>query len=378
MLEITKGYCQLKTAGKILLLITLLLRSVTSAAQDYALYHKSVNNAEITFFLEQDTISAIKAYDSVLNAFDFVFLRDVLNAAQIAALKDDSVHALNFIYKGTANGLEKEDLCIYPLLEPYYEKLDNKTIQRQKKLYFSRIDSLLLKDWLMRYAHEQASKNSGHLWKHDSISFVDILVNNTNELKNAIERGKFPGDKRIGIARNNYKAVFGNDSFDLLNIYYYNYYNAPLIFRDQFEITESNLYQLLPIISLLHDPCAIEILNRNIDVLITSGEMHPRDYALICDWTHEYNKWSDFKLYKIAGDRCSVLYPGINSPVFFNVTIPRLWSPIVQLGYYRNEINSLREKYYIVPIEVDLEKYRVQQTTKMIFYSGFMGTAGPR
>lgn len=82
--------------------------------KDYFEYHKHINKAEELFFLYKQTDSALYYYDKVFESFDFIFAKDLVNAAQISIYTNKPYQ--KYIEQGFEYGLKLEHLKNFPLL----------------------------------------------------------------------------------------------------------------------------------------------------------------------------------------------------------------------------------------------------------------------
>ena len=128
---------------KSLLSLVISLIGLLVSAQDYTIYHKTINIAEEEFFIKNNSERALQLYDSIFNQYDFVFVKDILNAAQIA--KSSKKPFRQFLNKGFELGLKIDHLKEYPLLDDYYKWIyKNQQLKKEydtlRKQYLKKID----------------------------------------------------------------------------------------------------------------------------------------------------------------------------------------------------------------------------------------------
>lgn len=95
---------------------------------NYFIYHNKINDAEILYFMENEVDSSLAIYDEVFNTYEFVFLKDLLNAAQIAVYNKRDYE--KYLLKSFEFGFKIDDLS--KLLFLNFEKL--KDIENELKV----------------------------------------------------------------------------------------------------------------------------------------------------------------------------------------------------------------------------------------------------
>ena len=68
------------------IILFILLSTFSYAQENYNVYHQKINKAEQLYFIENKVDSALYQYDKAFEEYSFNFLRDLVNAAQIAKL----------------------------------------------------------------------------------------------------------------------------------------------------------------------------------------------------------------------------------------------------------------------------------------------------
>jgi len=82
---------------------------------NYLDYHVSINKAEELFFMEKKTDSSLFYYEKAFTEFDFIFVKDLINASQIAAFTNKPYQ--KYIIRGFDYGLKLSHLENYPLFK---------------------------------------------------------------------------------------------------------------------------------------------------------------------------------------------------------------------------------------------------------------------
>jgi hypothetical protein len=78
---------------------------------NYTDYHKAIIRAEELCFVNDDISKGLQVFDSVFNAFDFVFHDDCLEAAKVAAVANKDKFVLNFLAKACSMGVPPSSIC---------------------------------------------------------------------------------------------------------------------------------------------------------------------------------------------------------------------------------------------------------------------------
>ena len=111
--------------------------------ENYLGYHEQINKIE-EFIGNEQFKEALTLYNDVFNSFDFVFLRDYKNAAQIALYLNEKGNAFEIIKKGMAAGWDLKNLKRNKYLsklqhEPGWKRIEEEYPELQTE-YFERID----------------------------------------------------------------------------------------------------------------------------------------------------------------------------------------------------------------------------------------------
>ncbi|HAA17796.1 MAG TPA: hypothetical protein DCR93_10960 [Cytophagales bacterium] len=105
--------------------------SYSTATPSYSDYHRSVITIEELLVAKQFQ-EALAGYEQLLSTYDFVFLRDLVVASQLAAYQDEEETACAWIRRGIAAGWTWKGLKKVPVLK---EKLSPESWQMLKEDY---------------------------------------------------------------------------------------------------------------------------------------------------------------------------------------------------------------------------------------------------
>lgn len=249
-----------------------------SQKKNYIDYHKDINKAEELFFMKNKTDSALFYYDKVFANYEFIFVKDLVNAAQIAIFSKKSYK--KYIEQGFEQGLKMSHLRNYPLFSKVYIDLlrDRKLITAysiNRKKYIARIDFKYL-DWIYKIAIKD-QKNKSVKGKYTALVFQT-----TERLKDSIIKKGFPGDKLIGIADS---TIFKEIKKPYLDLYEQRKSDPKLWYMTS---DENILSPNWPQIMLVHNTCSFALYKDILMDQMGKGNIHPRDIALIYDNMHRF------------------------------------------------------------------------------------------
>jgi hypothetical protein len=321
---------------------------VVSQKPNYEIYHGYINKAEEQFFVENKADSSLYFYKKAFSEFDFVFVKDPLNAAQIAYYSHLPYE--EFLVKGFENGLKFSHLASIKLFSPIYgDLLNNKSLQNKyaicRKKYIQRLDLSYLSYLYKKGILDQIDKNKDN---YDEIKLMGM-----EQWLKIIQLKGFPGDKIIGIDDKNIFHETGNpgNDIDQVKIKYSNklsYYTA-----DE-EILSSHYMMII----LVHKWCAFNDLKTIFEELIRKGEIHPREVGLLYDNMFRNNDAA-------APYRCQP--PSSTEGLFYL----NLFCPYKQLACSEKQSDLLRQKWFIVPLSIDKIKMEYEQKFGFRMFYGF-------
>lgn len=316
---------------------------------NYFDYHDKINKAEILYFLEKKTDSSLLVYDEVFNDFEFIFLKDLLVAAQIAKFNNKEFD--KYIFKGFEFGLKIDDLKRFPVLKSNFYKYSNdkevlNKFKEGRKKYLQKIDF----DYL-DYVYDLAIRDQIYKYKDD----YDNRINKTiAELIDTIKKKGFPGERRLGITDTlifKEKGLFKKDINDRarkLKITKHFVYNSN---RLQFDTS-------IPM--FLHHKC---VFNKYESILLNEvkkGNVHPQDLAFFNDFNLMYQ--STLPSY------CK----GCKSEGAYYLSKRR---SVLESEIEIKNANLLREKMHMIPFEVVLIKEKFAIENNFILNFGYNGGA---
>lgn len=249
-------------------------------------------------------------------------------AAQIAALQKNKEATNRLIYRALRQGVNLRCLQSIPIIDNYlsdskqWEDI-NVSYDSLHKQYLKSIDFKKKLQYVSHYLDEQSAKIDNATY------YPSILLANYAYIVNEIKNNGFPGDKMIGIDDRTYTP----------------------------ECEDCRLSAENTLITLYHYPCSFTDLQSELLKEIKSGNLHPRDYAYICEFERRLfqNNQNRFVRCKPQGN-----YPDYKIDWFKTYTDKE----IVAADALRNEIN-------ICPFEQDLKKKEYEEKYGFKFFFGF-------
>lgn len=275
------------------------------SSSDYLVYHKQINQA-LQLTAAKDFVAAQEKMEFTIEQFDFVFAKDYMIAAQLAAQNKDESKAIYFLEKAVEGGCLLSCIKAIRVFDDLRESSSWADLLLQedvlRKNYLESIQLDLLIEFCDRYQFEQERKRNA--------SYQAAVYDNFNRIKEIIEEQGFPGEHLIGL--------------DYCKL-------AP-------RLQDCYLGNSKVIVTLLHYDYPIAELGETVFLeAIRAGNLHPREFALI--YNYEISKLS--VLYKKSFKKLEPLAKyHFNFP--FGKKIDKL-----------EMVNIDRAKFGIVAVEVD-------------------------
>jgi hypothetical protein len=350
----------IKKLSTILPFIVLVITSFQASAQetDYTKYHESINQAEHLYFMEQRYDEAFEIFDNVFDSFDFVFLKDCVNAAQLAYVRGKPYK--KYIYKGFENGLK---LSMFEFKQRPSKFLQNMKkeldadpqsaleYQNRRPKYLARINKKMLSYIMDEFFTDQVNKNKPdreyNPYKKKVIDNIIALIN---------EEG-FPGSRLVGVQDATVFKDLGHPNQD----FYFRRDKTKFKGDKWMVIDEDLLTTQYVIVLLLHNPCAYQILDDLLLGEVKKGNIHPREVGLLYDNLYRFGK----PYHKLECRKYDSRVDG-----WFNLN---LFADHIVLSYDKTYTNQLRASWHITPLELDQKKKEFAVEHEMKLFWGFWG-----
>ncbi|MCW3123337.1 MAG: hypothetical protein JWQ38_2829 [Flavipsychrobacter sp.] len=316
------------------------------AQEDYRVYHALVNNAERYFFNEGKVDSALLYYDDAFAKFDFAFASDCFMATQIAVFKNDK-RSRNYIIKSYKNGITPHCWNYSPVLKSLINDSAkyNKQValcKQYRKTYLDRIHKKTLLQVIKHVSEDQCEKN-----ELPPIPYAKKLNAHIDFILNAARGDNFPGEKNIGIDQPNILSELGFENQDYKDNF--TKYKDRNVTQDQFKVCEECIAQQMVFPLLVHHPCTYNLLNIYWSKLIITGQVHPREVAMLFDNILRFNNSNP--LYKHY-DKFYCSYDDIPSTYYKN----NLFVNYKEVSLSNKAIDSFRRLLFINPLRIDSAK----------------------
>lgn len=327
----------------ILFLCLLTFNLFSQKSVNYLEYHKLINKAEELYFFKKDVDSSLSCYKKVFKEYDFVFIKDILTAGQIAAYEQKPFE--KYIELGFKHGLKVELLKNFPLFKEYYDKIYNskrvtKIYELNRKTYLERINFNYL-DWIYDVAIQD------QINKFDRKTYVSKTRKNIISLEKKIIEYGFPGEKLLGIADS---TIFRETNSIKLDFYQRVKLKDKSKLIGYFSSGDEDVCIKLPFLILVHEFESYKFLQKYWLEEIKKGNIHPRVVGMIHDNTY----------------RCSNCSKSVLNGYYGN----NIFTPYNMKKWDRKAINELRSKIMINTLEVDEIKEEYQKNKSFNFVNG--------
>lgn len=253
----------------VFLLVVLQLPITGNCKENYLDYHKKVICAE-EYFLQEKFDSSLFLYKKIFTEYRKPFVRDCFTALQIACLVNDTMSMKLFFSKAFRFGLNwkliESSSLIYPILlknEKYQDRVYN-IYKQERKYYLQSIDFNLRAYVLSMLRKDDYYKTIPPIWKEKSVRdslYKSILKSNRLEICSLTKKYGFLGEHLIGIVDPELDFSLDNSKYKYLST-----------------ITERIFF---------HDQCCYQLLQNEVLESVLSGELHPKEFSLIYEWSYE-------------------------------------------------------------------------------------------
>ncbi|NJM79675.1 MAG: hypothetical protein HC854_08790 [Flavobacterium sp.] len=280
-------------------------------------------------------------YDKTFEDFDFIFVKDAINAAQIAYFSKKDYK--KYLIKGFDYGLKLDHLRWIKLFEPDLKKLliDKNLIKEhtaRKKEYLKKIDLEYLNTLYIFGIQDQLDKQTPNRRLYDVKKRKSFL-----KIEEFIREKGFPGEKLLGIQDS---TVFKDSNSKYKDLYErIKKYKKLYYFKSDDQILSQEMIYLL----MIHNFCSYNTLEDIWLKEIKKGNVHPRDVALLHD-----------NIYR--GSTCNDPKTPYKNNLFVYYT---------KYSNLNKEINNKRAKLFITSLEIDQLKIDYEQNYGFKFFWGF-------
>lgn len=315
---------------------------------NYFDYHTQINKAE-TFLLKENNLdSCFYYYDKAFKEFDFIFVKDLVNAAQIAKLNNRDYE--KYIIQGFKNGLKINHLESYPIFKDVVNKLKkdkqiSQLYNENRKVYLKRIDLEYLNSIYDFVVLDQKYREQRRDYFNSKISY------NLNKLSKWINTKGFPSDKLLGIS----DSTIFRENKSLKNDIISREQKTPSKFKFYTSIKEESFSQyFLDSFIMTSGLCFFKENNKDLLLKeIKKGNLHPKDVAYFCDAAYFNSKMNGL-------DRCGTTKV---CPLFTNT-----FDDQNEFNIYK--ANEVRREFYIIDYEIDKLKEDYQAKNNLRLFSG--------
>lgn len=346
-------------------IIVVLLHNVVCAQKDtnYWYYHELIYKAECAIFDSNKIDAGFQYYDQAFNNFEFNYVHDLVNAAQLAHFYHRDY--MKYLKKGVGYGLRPAHLSYIPawkkltVKKEFLEYFKSDDGKKTRQAYLSTINQDYLA-WLYHFSLEELKCRRS---PDPNRMYEEHFAKWDEELLQKIKEYGFPGAKSLGIDDSLlYKNLNNNElnynqlvllSADSLCLKPHKQLIPVLLSNgdtawmrdvsqdmDCPELSYWYTSQHLSILYLIHNPCPLGI-HSEIYNEIAKGNLHPREYVLLLDQSHVSEKKCDYEKY----DKVFYRIGNLSQAELFE----KYFSP-------EDETDIARKKYWIIPLHVERAK----------------------
>jgi hypothetical protein len=265
-----------------LLILAICLNKNSYSQLNYINYHKEIIKAE-TMLIETGMKSCLKIYRKTFDNYPKTFARDAFLAFQIACLVNDTTDISYFFEKSVSNGIIWEPINYS---EPFkniisYNYNYKKRLEELYKISRAKYEMSINQN-LRNYILELLKNDDKHRTNNqDSLlnaKWFSVMDLNGQKLDSIIHKIGYPGEHIAGIYNSEVAIVIGRKEFPT---------------GVQIHSTPSRIFY--------HNECAFQSVKKELLEAIKNGELTPKEYALIHEWSFntlmKKSRWWD-KYYK--------------------------------------------------------------------------------
>lgn len=298
---------------------------------NYIDYHKQIIVAEQQFLYYDNLNAAFEQYKKTFDKWDKPFAKDCFIALQLACMVSDTGRAIYFFQKCFEQGVEWNTVMVSPHVEVMfnsdlvYKKRIQQLYDKCRPAYLKTIDTAYRNIIVDMYEHEKRLRvkaNAKDSDKQDMSEWMRVEDSNMYELIPMIKERGFPGERRIGYAYynqindNNKQLTLQSGRADLERIRIFLSSHVCVLFY--------------------HHRCGYQMLKDELLQAVKEGLLHPREYALVYEWSHAYfmsKHWDDdYHEYKCESDNWSKRYNFYINPMYHSTDIKLVNKHRIEIG----------------------------------------------
>ncbi len=331
------------------------MRAAASPPPDYGAYHRAVLHAE-HLFLNKVFPAAFAQYKAAFTDYPRPFAKDCFVALQLACWQRDTTYADYFFQKAFENGINREMTGMAGHINTYlrrsdaYERRIDSLYKACRPRYLNalnldqrfEVEALLKKDGLY---HEMPAEYAT-LKVRDSL-YGRVVDANVLALAAMIRRHGLPGEKTAGIQ---------DAKLDDLH--------APQYWMRMTALATHIFH---------HQPWAAQLLRSELLQAVRDGELHPRSYALIYEWSYcwlvEGQRWKSS-----ADSRVPMKVKAALSPQDKHYNVVPRFHPEHQYYSDTAQVNGWRAEIGIASLQHDERKKEFAKRWNLILTFGAFQT----
>lgn len=251
---------------------------------NYINYHKEIIKAE-SLLIQTQMKPCLKKYRETFDAYPKTFARDAFLAFQIACMVKDTTEISYFFEKAVSNGIIWEPIN-YSEYYKNFINLNNNYKIRLEELYktstikYEKLINQNLRNYVLGLLENDDRNRTNNNDSILNIKWLKIMDINGQKLDSLIHKVGYPGEHIAGIYNSEVVIVSGSKE----------------------NPTGIQLHSM-PSRIFYHNACTFQSVKNELLVAIKNGELTPKEYALIHEWSYntlmKKSRWWD-KFYKFT------------------------------------------------------------------------------
>ncbi len=238
-----------------------------SEKYNYIEYNLEVEAAERLFLLNK-TKESMEKYKAVFSKYPKAFAKHCFIAAQFAGMRYDTTNCIFFLRKGFINGLHwkmiSQSKHINNLLssDVNFKSKVHKIYAESRSVYVKKINLELRRQIVNMVVADVKDKtdpanNPVKYGYHGSPKYIKTLDENMSRFVQIVKKYGYPGEHVIGVADNELDSFTSTKPHSITAVLFY------------------------------HHAYGFHCLKEELKIALMNGEIEPREYALIHDWSYE-------------------------------------------------------------------------------------------
>jgi len=229
--------------------------SLIANAQDVYNYYEIINEGKKKL-IQKDFSSALNAYRTAFEKYEYPFARDCYNAIELSAISKDTTNFEYFLQKAVSRGIRIKDIENSGVVDEYLDKVFYTNVKKNEdslmNLYSSRINWSLREEINQMFSKDQKIREEyydANIFQRNKIrkKWESLNAKQVKRLIEITDQYGFPGENLIGIDRNEMhpKINTTNYSAGMPIVILIHHFSQPNLSYDEMfleQVKKGNLY----------------------------------------------------------------------------------------------------------------------------------------